>query len=198
MQMVDQSNIAERILYYWSKMYAQSVKITRDYITSQRTIVILFANYELKNLKEIEKYISKWHIREDEYQSYILTNKLEIAIIEIPKYKKYSGKNKKLDTWVKFIDKPEELSMEEVKGNKEVEEAKKLLEEISEDQHERELQWKRELAMMDKKAIEKAGYEKGIEKNNIEVAKNALKLGLDNETISKLTGLTEEEIKKLK
>ena len=196
--MVDQSNIAERILYYWSKMYAQSVKITRDYITSQRTIVILFANYELKNLKEIEKYISKWHIREDEYKSYILTNKLEIAIIEIPKYKKYSGKNKKLDTWVKFIDKPEELSMEEVKGNKEVEEAKKLLEEISEDEHERELQWKRELAMMDKKAIEKAGYEKGIEKNNIEVAKNALKLGLDNETISKLTGLTEEEIKKLK
>ena len=196
--MVDQSNIAERILYYWSKMYAQSVKITRDYITSQRTIVILFANYELKNLKEIEKYISKWHIREDEYKSYILTNKLEIAIIEIPKYKKYSGKNKKLDTWVKFIDKPEELSMEEVKGNKEVEEAKKLLEEISEDQHERELQWKRELAMMDKKAIEKAGYEKGIEKNNIEVAKNALKLGLDNETISKLTGLTEEEIKKIK
>ena len=170
------------------------------------------------HLKEIEKYISKWHIREDEYQSHILTNKLEIAIIEIPKYKKYSGKNKKLDTWVKFIDKPEELSMEEVKGNKEVEEAKKLLEEISEDEHERELQWKRELAMMDKKAIEKAGYEKGIEagvnkgiqqgmqqgiqkgeeEEKFKIAKNALKLGLDNETISKLTGLTEEEIKKLK
>ena len=214
MQMVDQSNIEERILYYWSKMYSQTVKISKDYITSQRTIVILFTDYELNNLKEIEKYISKWHIREEEYQSYILTNKLEIAIIEIPKYKRYSGKNKRLDTWVKFIDKPEELSMEDVKDNKEVEEARKLLNKISEDEHERELQWKRELYLMDKKAIQKAGYEKGVEEGinkgiqqgmqqgekneKIKIAKNAIKLGLDNEIIKKITGLSKEEIEKLK
>ena len=214
MQMVDQSNIEERILYYWSKMYSQSVKMSKDYITSQRTIVILFTDYELKNLKGIEKYISKWHIREKEYQSYILTKKLEIAIIEIPKYKRYAGKNKELDIWVKFIDKPEELRMEEIRDNKALEEAKKVLEEISMDEHERELQWKRELVLMDKKAIEKAGYEKGIaegivegiekgieqgqEEEKVKIAKNALKLGMKIETVEQLTGLSKEEIEKLR
>ena len=60
--------------------------------------------------------------------NYILTKKLDIAIIEIPKYKKYKGNNRKLDAWVKFIDEPEEVNMEEIKGDKALEEAKKLLE----------------------------------------------------------------------
>ena len=40
--------------------------------------------------------------------------------------------------------------------------------------------------------------EKGSQENAIQNAKNALKLGLDSETISKITGLSIEEIEKLK
>ena len=40
--------------------------------------------------------------------------------------------------------------------------------------------------------------EKGSQENAIQNAKNALKLGLDIKTISKITGLSLEEIEKLK
>ena len=40
--------------------------------------------------------------------------------------------------------------------------------------------------------------EKGSQENAIKNAKNALALGLDFETISKITGLSMEEIEKLK
>lgn len=128
MQVIDKKNIEDRILYYWSRLYSKSLKRADDYLKAKRTIIILFTDYELDSLKCIEKYISRWHIREDEYANYILTRKLDIAIIEIPKYHKYKGKNKDLDSWIKFIDKPEEIDMDEVKENKALQKAKELLE----------------------------------------------------------------------
>ena len=163
MQMIDRKNIEDRILYYWSCLYSKSLKVSDDYLSSKKTIIILFTNYEINNLKNLEKYMSRWHIREDQYANYILTQKLDIAIIEIPKYKKYKGNNRKLDAWVKFIDEPEEVNMEEIKGDKALEEAKKLLEHISEDEYEQELAFKRDLFLKDKIAIEAAGYDKGLE-----------------------------------
>ncbi|MCI8832943.1 MAG: Rpn family recombination-promoting nuclease/putative transposase [Clostridia bacterium] len=135
-----------------------------------------------------------------------MTEKLDIAIIEIPKYKKYKGKNKKLDAWVKFIDKPEEINMDEIKGDKALQDAKKLLEDISEDDYEQDLAFKRDLFLMDKVAIEAAGYDKGleegmqqgIEKQKLEIAKKMLDDKLDIELIMQYTGLTKEEIEKLK
>ena len=66
MQVIDRKNIEDRILYYWSRLYSKSLKRANDYLKTKKTIIILFTDYELDNLKEIEKYISRWHIREDE------------------------------------------------------------------------------------------------------------------------------------
>ena len=44
----------------------------------------------------------------------------------------------------------------------------------------------------------KEGIEQGIEQNNLEVAKKMLEENIEVETISKITGLTKEEIAKLK
>ena len=68
MQVVDRKNIEKRILFYWSKMYNMSIKEGEDYSTLEKGIVILISDYELESLKEIEKYITKWNIREEEYQ----------------------------------------------------------------------------------------------------------------------------------
>ncbi len=72
MQVIDKKNIEDRILYYWSRLYSKSLKRADDYLKAKRTIIILFTDYELDSLKCIEKYISRWHIREDEYANYIL------------------------------------------------------------------------------------------------------------------------------
>ncbi len=198
MQMIDRRDIENRILYYWSKLYTKSINIGEDYINAKRTIIILFTDYEIKGHEEIEKYLSKWHIREDEYSNIILTKNLEMCIIELPKYKKYASKNRELSTWVKFITSPGEISMEDMKDNEPLKKANKVLEEISDDEHEQELAFQRLMYEMDKKAIRAAGYDKGVEDGIIEVAKKMLQQGISIETIVECTGLKKEEIEKLK
>lgn len=203
MQVVDKKNIEKRILYYWSKMYNKSISAGEDYGKLEKSIAILITDYELKSLKEIKKYITKWNIREEEYQKIILTDVMEIYIIELPKFERYKEKaDNKLNSWVRFIENPEVVNMEE---NKEIVKAKKVLEEISQDEHERYLAELRQKYIMDKKAIEDAGYDKGLEagikqgikEQTIVIAKKLKEQNIDIDIISKTTGLTKEEIKEL-
>ena len=212
LQVVDKKNIEKRILYYWSKMYSKSIKEGENYEKLEKTIAILITDYELKGLKEIKKYMTKWNIREEEYQKIILTDVMEIYIMELPKFKKYKEKeDNKLNSWVKFIEEPEVVDMKE---NEEIVKAKKVLEEISQDEHERYLAELRQKYIMDKKAIEDAGFDKvletgiqkgieqgieqGIKQGKIDIAKKMIEKNMEIKDIMELTGLTEEKIKNLK
>ena len=126
MQIVDRGNIEKRILYYWSKMYNGSIKSGKDYNELQKAMVILIADYEIDGLKEIKKYITKWNIREEEYSKIILTEVMEIYIIELPKFNKYQEKNEILNLWMKFIESPEVIKMEET--TEKIKKAKELCE----------------------------------------------------------------------
>ena len=55
MQMISQTNIIQRLLYYWSKTY---IKKSQDYSNLKRTICILIANFTLDNLKDLD-FLSK-------------------------------------------------------------------------------------------------------------------------------------------
>lgn len=194
MQIIDKKNIEKRILFYWSKLYNSSIKSGEDYDQLEKGIVILISDYELESLKEIRKYITKWNIREEDYQKIILTDALEFYIIELPKFEKYQDKidNKDLSSWIKFINCPEVVSMEET--NKQVQKAKKVLEEISNDKRERYLAELRQKYIMDQKAIEGAGYDKGVKAGIVQVARKLKQQKIDIDTISEVTGLPKEEI----
>ncbi len=202
MQMADKKDIENRTLFYWSKLYSKSIKLGEKYMKAKRTIIILFTNYEIEGLGEIKKYLSKWHIREDEYQNIILTDNLEFCIIEIPKYERYINENKELSKWVKFIRNPEEISMEDMNNNEALRKAKEELNKISDDEREEELAFQRLMYKMDIEATEALGYDKGLEegiaKEKAEIAKKMLENNSDIEFIMLCTGLTKEEIKKLK
>ena len=213
MQIVDRKNIEKRILYYWSKLYSLNLKSGKDYEELEKVIVILITDYEIDSLREIKKYETKWNIREEEYQKVILTEVMEFYIIELPKYEKYKEKtkNNKLNKWIRFIREPGGIEMGEDKA---IEKAKQVLEEISKDKRERYLAELREKYILDQKAIEDAGYDKGLRdgisqginqgldqgrtEQKKKIAKNLLKLNMSIEQIKEVTGLTEEEIKKLK
>ena len=93
--------------------------------------------------------------------------------------------------------------------DKEIKNARKVLEEISQDERERRLTELREKYIMDQKAIHDHGYDKGLEKgieqgikqgtvqNQKEIAQKMKSKGFDEKTISEITGLTEEQIKNL-
>ncbi len=153
-------------------------------------------------INKIEKYLSKWQIREEEYKEIILTKNLEIYIIELPKCDRYKSKSKELNTWVKFIRKPEEIHMDDVNNNKALKKAKQVLEEISGDEKEKELAFQRLMYKMDQEAIEAAGYDRGmevgIEQEKEDIAKKMIRQDIPIETIIECTGLTKEEIEKLK
>ena len=143
--------------------------------------------------------MTKWNIREEDYPKIILTDAMEFYIIELPKFDRHQEKtrNENLDLWVKFIKNPEVVEM----SNKEIKKAKEVLEEISQDEREVYLAELREKYILDQKAVEGAGYDKGlkagIEIRTLQIAKKLLAQNVDIETISKATGLTVDEIKKL-
>jgi len=200
MQVVDKKNIEKRILFYCSKMYAQSITAGKDYLKLEKSIAILISNYELDSLKDIKKYVSKWNLREEDYKNVILTDDIEIVIIELPKFKKYMN-NTALADWVKFIINPKVIDM----SNEEVKKAKEVLDELSQDEHARRLAELREKYIMDQKATEAAGYDKGYDKGfesgtkkrTLELAKNLKSKGIDINIISETTGLSIDEINKL-
>ena len=202
MQLVDQNNIEKRLLFYLSKMYSQNIKRSQNYNEINKCIAILFTDFEIKNFKNIHKYITKWNLREEKYTNIILTDAIEIYIIELSKVKRYS-ENTNLDIWVKFINNTGDVDMS--KANEPIKEAKKVLEEISEDEHERYLADLRLKYVLDQKNIEATGFERGLEQGRtemarekqIEIAKKLKKEKVDIEIIIKATGLTKEEVEKL-
>ena len=215
MQIIDKKNSAKRILFYCAKLFIRSLKSGKDYNSLKKTISILIADYELDELKEVRKYLTKWNIREEDYSKIILTDAMKIYIIEIGKFKKYQGtkRYKELDSWIKFIENPEVIDM----SNKEIVMAKKVLDEISQDEHERYLAEMREKYILDQNATEAAGYdkglkeghkkgieegikeghEKGVEEGKKEIAKKMLEEKLDIELIEKITNISKEELKKM-
>jgi len=226
LQIVDKKNIIERILYYWSRLYSRQIKSGEDYKILQKAIVILITDFKIENLEELD-YHSRWKIMEDKQgKKIILTQKLEIDIIELPKI---IGKEKEQDNlldWLYFLENPKsERVTEKMKENENLKEAVKKLDNLSEDEKMQRIADLRQKAIMDEKAIYEKGLEIGIEKGmkegmkegiqrgiekgiekgimegsqkeKIEIAKKMLELKIDKETIAKATGLTEQEIEKI-
>ena len=205
LQIVDKKNIIERILYYWSRLYCRQIKSGEDYKILQKAIVILITDFKIENLEELD-YHSRWKIMEDKQgKKIILTQKLEIDIIELPKI---IGKEKEQDNlldWLYFLENPKsERVTEKMKENENLKEAVKKLDNLSEDERMQRIADLRQKAIMDEKAIYEKGLEVGIEKGimegsqkeKIEIAKKMLDLKIDKETIAEATGLTEQEIEK--
>ncbi|MBP3502186.1 MAG: Rpn family recombination-promoting nuclease/putative transposase [Clostridia bacterium] len=208
MQVAKNENIAERILWYWSKLFGSSITSGKNYLKTKRTIGILIADFEIEKLYEIKKYHTSWHIREDEYSEIILTDKLELHIIELIKLEvnnNQNGKTKKLVRWLKFIMNPEEEGFE-MSEDEDIKEAMKVLEQISQDEREREKAWLREKYIIDAGFYRQDGYEEGFAKGKekgkknekIKIAKSLLKQKISKEIIVEVTGLTEKELEELK
>lgn len=216
LQVVDNKNIEKRILFYWSKMYSQNIKSGKDYDDLEKSIVILITDYNLESLKEIQDCLTKWNIREEKHPKFILTDVMEIYIIELKKFKRtIYDELGNLSKWIQFINNPEVITEME---DKEIKEARKVLEEISQDERERRLTELREKYIMDQNAIHDHGYDKGleagieqgvkrgirqgieqgIERNKKEIVLKMKSKGFDEKTISEITGLTEEKIKEIR
>ena len=198
MQLIDKSNIIERMLYYWSKMYTKQIKAGDDYNKLEKTIVILIADFNIKGLEEVE-YHSTWKIIEtNSVKKLILTDKFELDIIELSKIKGRENEKDQLLDWLIFLENPEsERVARKMEENENLKEAVEKLDRISEDEKMQRIIELREKAIRDEHAIYAKGIDDGAEKEKLQIAKNMLKENISIDIIIKVTGLTKEEIEKI-
>ena len=111
-----------------------------------------------------------------------MTEDVEFIILELPKVRREYEKNKenKKAQWMMFLDDPNTREVKEIMNkNVDIKDAIITVHEMSEDEKIRKLAELREKAIMDEKAIRKAGYRRGMEKGLEDGKKIGIEQGIE-------------------
>ena len=196
MQLSEVAGFDKRVQYYVSKEYSSQIEKGDEY--SKLTPVVFIGILEFEYFKG-NSYLTRHVILNVE----TLENELKdinFNFIELPKFKKELNECKTLtDKWIYFIKNAENLDV--IPPNVDDEGLKEAYSES--DKH----NWTKDeldsydyflMREQDERGRVELAVEKGFQNREIEIAKNALKKGLPISDISELTGLSVEDIKKLK
>ena len=217
-QLQGNSRFPERILYYWAANYSKLLKHGERYDELTPVISINLLNFNLDKTKNIHSCYMLYEMNNKK----LLTDHLQIHIIELKKFKK-NVLSKDLNYWLKiFTSKNLEASMSEIVKEKPImEEVQKkynnfvksrlmMMEYEKKEAYlygnqimldeERRLGREEGIKEGMEQGIEKGkeeGIKEGIKETQIFMAKNMKNDKVDLSTISKYTGLSIEEIEKL-
>ena len=215
-QMQNQRNIEQRMPYYMSSNYANTIKEGDPYSECKKSIVISILNFNYYKRNEYhsiarmkfeepkpEEVVDMGYKEEDVYA----TEYLEMHTIELPKFKKKNPEmHTKIAQWLWLFVGSDEQVKKASKVNKEVEKINKKLASMSLSNEERNNYEFRLKAIRDEAdAIEyatkqglKQGLEQGEERKAKEIVRKMLQKNTSIEDIMDFTGLTKEEIEKIK
>ncbi len=192
---------ADRSLFYLSKMFIEQIKPRDNYRVFKKCVSISILNFDL--FREEKEFYSCFHIREDN-RHFVYTDKMEFHVIELPKLpNKLKEGSSNIELWAKFInaENKEEFDML-AKKDPYIESAYERLQIISQDKEKRMEYEAREKAIRDYNEgmleAEERGIAIGEERGIIQTAKNLIALGLPTDTITKGTGLSEDQIERLR
>ena len=220
LQMKNEKNTEERATEYMGKMISEQLQVGDSYQKLKKSIVIFITNYNFLNRNSYhsvgrmkfdktlkDEYVDMGFKIEDE----IASKYIEVHYIELPKFKKRElSKFTKLDQWMCIFTQNKEGIMLAEKENKEIKRAINTLDFLSKDPKERERHNSIVMAEYNRLVSEQNFFEEGKEKGRkegkiegkreekIEIVKKMLKEKLSIEMIEKLTGLSKEEIEKIK
>jgi len=218
-QISDEADYDKRALYYWAKLYTEQLKTAQDYSTLSKAIGIHILNFT--SIPQAQNYHNVFHITEKE-NGFAYFKDLELHTIELNKFTGDSSEELQdivaktrnaLDMWLAFLTRHDLLKADKLPkelDNDKLKKALKVLDVLNFSEEERELyedhlKWLRIEANTLKKTAEKAlaegisiGEARGIEKGVEKTAINMLKQKLDDKLICSVTGLSLEEITKLK
>jgi len=201
MQKKDLGDFTKRSLYYTSKAYISQLPKGQNYTVLKKVYFIGILNF---TIFENKNYISRHLIINQETNTQDLSD-FEFTFIELPKFTKgLEDLETLLDKWIYFIKNASDLQMVPQIYHKiePLKEAFEIATQTSWGAKELEVYDYITLREFDEinalKTAERKGIEKGIEKEKINIAKNAIKNNLDNKTIALLTSLEIEEIEQLR
>ena len=146
------------------------------------------------------KRLAIWRYREDEHLKHAPLNDDEIHFIELPKFRKtIPNFENKCEQWFAYIDDSNPSWVKEVMSkNKAIVTAKKLKDDFVSDKSNQALIDAYEIWCMDQNTKIKHAKEDGKNEATIEIAKNMLRKNTDIDFIIETTGLSKDEIAKIK
>ncbi len=216
-QLLKNDEFIHRLLFYWSKIYSKQIHRGDEYTKARRVVIIAITDFEIDLTKELKRMETIWNIREKKNPEKVLTDLLEIRIINLKRIKETYQKDKdnKKNQWVMFLEDPNSEEVKEImEKNEDVRKAVVTVREMSEDEKMERLAELRQKAIMDEKALYNTGIREGKEigeeigrkfgqkigehKTKIEVIKRMLNDNLEIETIKKYVNATDEEIEEAK
>ena len=192
-----------RVIYYHDRLYTSQLQEAEPFEELHKTISISILNFilfkEERDLHNIYRYLNIKSKKE-------LTNIKELHFIELPKFKKDKPKKtqSRFEKWLHILKFGELYAEdidnlpEELKAEEEIVMALQEMVRASNDETVRQILEMRSKARHEEASRLFQAEQRGIEKRNIEIAKNLLKLNFPVEAISQATGLTAGEIEKLK
>ena len=174
-QIINRYNMIERTLFYWSGLYYNVLQKGEDYKEIKKVIAINILDY---NEFDEGPYHEIAKLRR-EYLYKILTDKIEIHFIQIPKFKKQRKDMKtKLDMWMDFISQIDEKEVKNAMSkNKEIKKAQEEYEYLTGDEEERRIAFLREKAIRDENSIFDAGKDIGRREGKEEGKEEGIEIG---------------------
>jgi len=202
MQVLNVEGFEKRILYNAAKAYSIQLDTGVDYTLLNPVIALTITDFEM--FPNLDKVISRFVLKERDYLVDYLIYDIELVFVELPKFgKKLEELETLTDKWSYFLKNAKSLEvvpeqMGEVPAiNKAFEVANRVgltREELEDLEHQ-------EIYIQDQRnAITKAvkqAVSQAMKEKALEIAKGLLDV-LDEATIAQTTGLTVEEIQKLK
>ena len=192
----------KRVYLYFGGITKSQVRKVMDYSKLKDAIIINILNENM--FKDINKYHTVWRLYEDDNKEHKPLDSLQVHFIELEKFRMSNPDlSIKLNQWLAFIDTENEKWVKSVmEENDKIKEAYRLKEQFTLDDETEELLYKYEIWKMDQKELIKEAREEGLkegeEKNQVKIVKAMLKKNIGIETISEITGLSKEEIEKIK
>ncbi len=190
----------ERSVYYWSKMYNESIKQGQDYTNLPKCITI---NLIGKGFNKNKRLHNKYFVMEKDTKE-PLFSKLEIHIINLETAKLLEESNykdiktKRLLSWLKFIETDDrEVRKMLAQNSKTMKKANAAIEVMEMSPRDKWLYESRMKYQHDMASEKHEGYTEGVYQTKLETAKNLIDLGVAHEVIMQATGLKQDEINNL-
>jgi len=205
--------MAERSLYYWSKMYSEQLEKGAEYKKLKKAIAINLLAFDY--LEDEQDWHNIYNLLNEKSHKK-LTDHIEIHFLELPKFTlKDMRKIRASEAWIAYFSgKYSKKELEEIAmKTPAIKEAVEFEDTFLQDKIERRAYEQREKAIRDyysymsafkeeglQQGLEQGlqqGMQKGLYQQAIQTAKNMLKDKVDIKLISKYTNLSVEEIKKI-
>jgi predicted transposase/invertase (TIGR01784 family) len=212
-QLSNERNMERRSLFYWSKVYYQSLNEGQNYRELPNVIAVNIVGYDFPHGGGVH---TRFSLREDSDPSLVLSPALEIHFVNMVQWRKLREKDiasNPLHRWLAWFDEesPPELVAEVASMDSAIQAASERQDFITltQDDAAWRTYWSRRGAEHDRisnldgarregeEIGRQEGQQIGEEKKAIEIARNALTKGLSIEVIHDITGLDMETIQGL-